>query len=107
MARRTITTLLLWLVVLPGGTALATAPGFDSPPETPPPSTLNVFYPEERALSDCLSAVPKPGCGSEARGGWRQTTIFGLIIGAFAFIIWRIVRSARANTATNRQAADR
>ncbi len=97
--------LLLWLAVLPGGAALAGTPG--EPPATPPPSTFNVFYPEERPLSDCLSAVPKPGCGSEARGGWRQATIFGLIIGAFGFIVWRVVRSARSNTATNRQSADR
>lgn len=91
--------LLLWLAVLPAGGAIAGAPVPDGPPATPPPSTFNVFYPEDRPLSDCLSAVPKPGCGSEARGGWRQTTVFGLIIGAFAFIIWRVVRSARANTA--------
>ena len=98
MARRTLTILLLWLAVLPGG-AMASAATPDEPPATPPPSTFNIFYPEERPLSDCLSAVPKPGCGSEARGGWRQTTIFGLIIAAFAFIIWRIVRAARPNTA--------
>ena len=106
MTRRTITILLLWLAVLPGGAVLAGASAPDEPPATPPPSTFNVFYPEERPLSDCLSAVPKPGCGSEARGGWRQATIFGLIIAAFAFIVWRVVRSARA-TAAGRQTAGR
>lgn len=57
--------------------------------------TINEFYPEERPLSDCLSSLPKPDCGSEARGGWAQTTTFLAIIAGLAFIAWRIIASSR------------
>jgi hypothetical protein len=58
--------------------------------------TFNEFLPEERGLGDCISAVPRPGCGSEARGGWRQTLVFVLILTGLGIIAWRIVASARA-----------
>jgi hypothetical protein len=76
-------------------------------PEPPPatvsaaiggPSTTvldNDFIPEERDLSECISALPQPGCGSEARGGWRQTLVLAAIVAGLAFITWRIIRSAR------------
>jgi hypothetical protein len=63
--------------------------------DTTPP-TINEFYPEDRALSDCLSAVPKPGCGSKARGGWHQTLVFLTIVGGLLFILWRVVASSRS-----------
>jgi hypothetical protein len=76
-------------------------------PEPPPatvsaaiggPSTTvldNDFIPDERDLSECISALPQPGCGSEARGGWRQTLVLAAIVTGLAFITWRIIRSAR------------
>ena len=65
-------------------------------PETPATGdTINPFYPEERSLGDCLSSLPKPGCGSSARGGWRQTVVLGVILSGLAFIGWRIVRQSR------------
>jgi hypothetical protein len=57
--------------------------------------TINEFMPQERALSDCLGALPKPNCGSEARGGWAQTTVFVALLGGLAFIAWRIVAASR------------
>ena len=57
--------------------------------------TLNEFLPEQRPLSDCLSSLPKPDCGSKARGGWAQTTVFVAIIAGLAFIAWRIVATSR------------
>ena len=57
--------------------------------------TINPFFPEERSLGDCLSSLPKPGCGSSARGGWRQTAVLGVILSGLAFIGWRIVRQSR------------
>lgn len=57
--------------------------------------TINEFFPEERPLSDCLSSLPKPNCGSEARGGWAQTTVLLAIVAGLAFIAWRIVAGAR------------
>jgi hypothetical protein len=71
---------------------------------TVPTVTVNEFLPTDRDLSECLSALPRPGCGSEARGGWRQTAIFVAMLGGLAFIGWRIVvssRRARAALATS------
>jgi hypothetical protein len=69
--------------------------GPDDPP--PPPVTVNEFIPEDRDLSDCLSALPKPGCGSEARGGWGQTAVLSAILVGLGVIGWRISVGLRAN----------
>ncbi len=61
----------------------------------PPPDTINEFFPEDRSLGDCLSSLPKPGCGSEARGGWRQTLVLIAVLAGIAFIAWRIVAQSR------------
>jgi len=79
-------------VCAPTGGAVATV---TEPPPTPPPVTFNEFLPEDRSLGDCISAVPKPGCGSEARGGWHQTLVFLAIVLGLAVIAWRVVASAR------------
>ena len=66
------------------------------------PSTTvfdNPFLPDERNLSDCISAVPKPGCGSEARGGWRQTLVFGVMALGLLVIAWRIATGHAARGA--------
>ena len=63
--------------------------------DTIPTVTVNEFLPTDRDLSECLSALPRPGCGSEARGGWRQTAIFIAMLGGLAFIAWRIIASSR------------
>lgn len=67
------------------------------------PSTTvldNPFLPEERNLSDCVSAIPKPGCGSEARGGWRQTLVFGVMALGLLVIAWRIATGMRRREPT-------
>jgi hypothetical protein len=65
--------------------------------ESGPPTTVvdNEFIPADRDLSDCISAVPEPGCGSEGRSGWRQWLIFGALVAGLAFIAWRVIRTAR------------
>lgn len=94
--------LLAMLLLAPTGAAIATVP--PTPPPTPPPVTFNEFLPEDRALSECISAVPKPGCGSEARGGWHQTLVLLAIVMGIAVIAWRIIVSARtARAARGRQ----
>ena len=55
----------------------------------------NEFIPTDRDLSECISAIPKPGCGSEARSGWRQTAVFLAILGGLGIIAWRVVAGAR------------
>lgn len=78
---------------------VASAPAtlVDTSPDdtTPTGDTINEFFPEDRALGDCLSSLPKPGCGSEARGGWRQSLVFVVILAGLAFIAWRIVAQSR------------
>jgi hypothetical protein len=66
-----------------------------------PPTTLvdNPFLPEDENLSDCISALPRPDCGSDSRGGWSQILVFALVVAGFAFIVWRVVRSVRRRDA--------
>lgn len=86
----------------PPATMVATV---DTTPPTPPPDTVNDFLPVDRGIGDCISALPKPGCGSESRGGWAQTAVFGAIVIGLAFIVWRIVLSARRAKQQQRQGA--
>jgi len=55
----------------------------------------NDFLPPDRDLTECVSALPKPGCGSEARGGWRQTAVFLAVLGGLGFIAWRVIAGIR------------
>jgi hypothetical protein len=55
----------------------------------------NDFVPKDQNLGDCISALPRPGCGSEEQGGWRQGLVFGALMIGLAFIVWRIVVGAR------------
>lgn len=73
-----------------------------SPPDPadPPPVTVNPFFPEDRSLSECLSVVPRPGCGSEARGGPYQAAVFGVILLGLGVIGTRIVIGVRRNRAS-------
>ena len=105
MRLRVFLGLLAMLLLAPAGAAIATTPATlpsttpatlpSTPPPTPPPVTVNEFLPEDRGLSECISAVPKPGCGSEARGGWRQTLVLLAILVGLALIVWRVVVGAR------------
>lgn len=80
----------------PAAIAVVALEPAQAPPADPPtPPTINEFIPEDRSIGDCISALPKPGCGSEARGGWRQSLILVAILGGLGFIGWRVVRSAR------------
>jgi hypothetical protein len=86
------------LLALVAVLALSGAPAVAStPPPNPPPTTVvdNPFIPENQNLSDCVSALPRPGCGSEEQGGWRQQLVFGVVIAGLAFIGWRVVRNVR------------
>ena len=66
----------------------------------------NDFIPTDRDISECISAIPKPGCGSEARGGWHQTIVLLAILAGLALITWRIVVGARkAKAAQDRRVA--
>jgi hypothetical protein len=59
----------------------------------------NPFLPENRDLTDCVGMLQRPGCGSEARGGWHQNAvaivmITGLLI-VFGRVAWGVRRSQK------------
>jgi hypothetical protein len=79
--------------------ALATAPAVaatTAPPPTEEPSvTANPFLPEEQNIGACIGALERPGCGSEERGGWRQTLVFALVGVGMAFVFTMVAREVR------------
>jgi hypothetical protein len=88
------------LVLAFGAPAHGAAGG--APPVTAdsvPSSTINEFIPEERPIGDCISALPKPGCGSEERGGWHQYAVLIAVLLGLAVIAWRIVVGLRRKPA--------
>ena len=72
---------------------------------TVPPITANPFLPDDRGISECISALPKPGCGSEERGGWHQGLILLALVGGLSVIGWRIVAGASATVRSRRALA--
>lgn len=73
----------------------ATQPTTSFEPASGAAEPENEFLPTDRAVSDCISAIPKPGCGSDARGGWRQALVLLAIVVGLALIAWRVVANAR------------
>jgi amino acid transporter len=65
------------------------------PAGTAPQDTVNEFLPTERSIGECISAVPKPGCGSEARGGWHQYLVAIVMVAGLVFVGWRVVAGVR------------
>jgi hypothetical protein len=63
--------------------------------------TANPFLPDEVDLSQCVGTLPRPGCGSEERGGWHQNLVAiamvaGLLI-VFGRVAWGVRRNRRQN----------
>jgi hypothetical protein len=77
----------------------------------PPEATEdNVYLGLERSMTECISALPKPGCGREPvdsgdRGGWQQLLVFGVLMTAMAGIGVRVAFSVRARSRTHSRAA--
>ena len=70
----------------------STDPGSDQPAAT---ALDNPYLPESANLGDCVSALPRPECGSGARGGWRQTAVFVVLVGALVAIGIRVAVGLR------------
>lgn len=91
---------LFWLTVS-AVVVLAVGPGASVSATVPPaPIEENVYLDLERGVNECISALPKPGCGREPvdagdRGGWQQFLVFGVLMTAMAGIGTRIVFSVR------------
>jgi hypothetical protein len=73
----------------------AAPPTTEAPVSTVPTSTINEFIPEEQQITDCISAAPKPGCGSQARSDWHQWMVFVALVAGMAFVGWRVVAGLR------------
>lgn len=67
--------------------------------QVPTGPAANDFVPDDVNLGDCLSSLPRPGCGSENRSGLHQYLVFGALVAGTAFIGWRIARSVRRRDA--------
>jgi len=95
--------------------AVATACGGENPYQaaesaesaatTPALTADNEFLPQRENVSDCIGAVERPNCGSEAKGGWQMYLTFGVLIAGMSFIGWRVVRSVRTRDAAVKSAA--
>jgi hypothetical protein len=71
--------------------------------------TANPFLPDEVDLSQCVGTLPRPGCGSEERGGWHQNLVAiamvaGLLI-VFGRVAWGVRRNRRQNDAATKSPA--
>ena len=64
----------------------------------------NQYLPVRENVSDCIGAVERPDCGSEAKGGWQLALTFGVLLAGMSFIGWRVVRSVRARDAVANKA---
>lgn len=94
----------LWCSVLIGGHAAAAPAAPAAPIDTVAPVATNDFIPENANIGDCVSSLPRPGCGSEARSDTGQLLTFGALLLGSVFIGWRIVRSVRQReSAANQQ----
>jgi hypothetical protein len=63
----------------------------------------NPFLPENRDLTDCVGMLQRPGCGSEARGGWHQNAVAIVMVTGLLIIFGRVawgVRRSQKNAAT-------
>lgn len=65
------------------------------PPSDEPPVTANPFLPEQQNVGDCIGALERPGCGSEERGGWRQTLVFAIMGVGLVFVFAMVAREVR------------
>ncbi|CAN5717889.1 hypothetical protein BH24ACT5_BH24ACT5_12750 [soil metagenome] len=73
----------------------ATSADDSTPASSAPATSINEFVPDDVNVSECISALPRPGCGSEERAGWRQTLLLGVLVAGLAVIGWRIVVAVR------------
>lgn len=101
-----IVRILFALTLVAGLLAPQAAQATTPPVEPTPPTTTDIvvdeanpFLPENRDLSDCVGSLQRPGCGSEARGGWHQNLVAiimvaGLLI-VFGRVAWGVRRSQK------------
>ena len=70
------------------------------PPTVPPTTDIvideaNPFLPEDVDLTQCVGTLERPGCGSEARGGWHQNLVAMAMIGGLLIVFGRVAWGVR------------
>ena len=60
-----------------------------------PPDTVNDLLPEVENIGTCIGTLERPGCGSKAKGDFRQYLTFFLLFLGMSFIGWRITIGVR------------
>ena len=86
-------------IVIGGVRTVTVAANLAATEPPPPPVTYNEFVPEGRDLSECITALPKPDCGSAARSDWHQGLVLGVMVAGLIVVGWRIVRGVRRREA--------
>ena len=66
-----------------------------APPDSRPPISANDFIPDDRDLTSCIGVLERPGCGSESRGGWRQTLVFVALLVGLVVVFSNVARGVR------------
>ncbi len=86
------------VATVPSDEPPTTEPVATTPPvETRPPITANDFIPEDRDLTSCIGVLERPGCGSESRGGWRQTLVLVAIFAGLGIVFGNVALGVRRN----------
>lgn len=87
-------------LLAPQSTQAVQATAAPADPATPTTTELavdeaNPFFPEDRDLTDCVGTMQRPGCGSEARGGWRQQIVAIVMVGGLLIVFGRVAWGVR------------
>ena len=86
------------LVLVPAHATSASAQSDDPvPTEDVTVDTANPFLPEDRDVTECIGMLQRPGCGSEARGGWHQNAVAIAMIGGLVVVFGRVAYGVRKN----------
>jgi hypothetical protein len=102
VAGRLAAMVLMALALLAVPVTASAAPATAPPPATTPSGSTgstvgdNPYIPEDANIGDCISALPRPECGSHEQGGSRQYLILAVLLAGMGFVGWRVARGVRA-----------
>lgn len=64
-------------------------------PVSAPAATDNPFLPAQENVTDCISALERPDCGSASKGGGHQLLVLVALVLGLAVIGWRVIVGVR------------
>lgn len=83
--------LVVLLAVVVSVLAPVTSDAFAATSPTEPPVTLA----DGKSLTECISALPKPGCTTRREADGHQLAVLGVMAVGIAFIGWRVTSGVR------------